>query len=375
MIWLGWPLMVLWIKAPSCDSSNIFSAILVQRKLHREAMASDEENITLNLAMDYFEFFDLHIEKILGRGKTGEVVLAVHDVYPGINRAVKRFSLNEEDLQKRNISLERAKKLFYHELEILRELDHPNVIRGSNGIVCPGYLAIAMDYCPYGTLADHLKKMDTGLIDKCFAGVVAGVRYIHSLRIVHGDIKLQNVFIDTKQQAILGDFGLSYKLPEDVRYVTTTGGTMGYYAPEVLRKIKSVDPFKCDNYAVGVVLRCMVQRRRPDYTSNYLEEIKSIKIEDKFRYFLLALLRTDPFRRSTMAEVERTLIDFSAERYALEISRTRLARPRLVKERRHGYQYMVTIIVSRVSPLDYGKSVYCEVRPRWLQPGSPSWSP
>ncbi|RUS86825.1 hypothetical protein EGW08_005421 [Elysia chlorotica] len=287
-------------------------------------MASDmESDIALHLKADYFDFFDLSIEKIIGSGSTGDVVLAVHNTYPDINRAVKRFSLKEEDLQKRNISLERVKKLFYHEVEMVRDLDHPNIVRRSNGIVCPGYLAIAMDYCPLGTLVDHLKKMTSERIDKFFPGVVAGVEYLHSLRIVHGDIKLQNIFINADNEAVLGDFGVSFKMPENVQGVKSVGSTMGYFAPEVLKKKPSVDPFKCDSYAVGVVLRCLVKRRRPGYTSDYMEEIRSTKMEDKFRYFLERLLCRDPCKRSTMSEVQRSLIEFTPDRYTLELSRKR----------------------------------------------------
>ena len=219
--------------------------MILRRNFIKTAMASETDfDVALNLKVDYFDFFDLRIEKVLGRGTTGDVVLAVHNNYPDINRAVKRLSLKKEDLQKRNISLERAKKLFYHEVEIVRELEHPNIIRGSNGIVCPEYLAIAMDYCPLGTLVDHLKKVNSGLIDKFFAGVVAGVDYLHSLRIVHGDIKLQNIFVDEKHEPVIGDFGVSFRMPENVHYVTTAGSTMGYFAPEVLKKKHRVDPFK-----------------------------------------------------------------------------------------------------------------------------------
>ena len=208
-------------------------------------MASEtESNTVLKLQTDYFDLFDLRIAKVLGTGKSAEVVLAVSNSYEGINRAVKRFSLEKKDLEKRNISLERAKKLFYHEVKIVRDLEHPNIISGFNGIECPGYLAIAMDYCPLGNLADHLKRMNSGLIDRFFTGVVAGVDYIHSLRIVHGDIKLQNIFIDEKHEPVLGDFGLSYQMPENKQYVKTAGATMGYFAPEVLKNVESVDPFK-----------------------------------------------------------------------------------------------------------------------------------
>ncbi|GFO27985.1 hal protein kinase [Plakobranchus ocellatus] len=102
-----------------------------------------------------------------------------------------------------------------------------------------------MDFCPNGTLVTHLKKMTNGLIDRYFDGLVSGVCYIHSLRIVHGNIKLQNIFVNAKNKAVLTDFGFSYKLPEN-----------------------------CDSYAVGVVLRCLVLKRRPGYCPDYLQEVK-----------------------------------------------------------------------------------------------------
>ncbi|GFS10616.1 CAMK family protein kinase [Elysia marginata] len=279
-----------------------------------------DTSIALRIQADYFDFFDMSIQKVLGEGRSGDVVLAVNNNYPDITRAVKRISLKEEDLKYRNLTHEKALKRFLNEVNIARDLVHPNIISDTSGIICPNYLAIAMDYCSNGTLVNYLKHMDLKSIDRFFTGLVSAVEYVHSRRIVHGDIKLQNIFVNESKEPVLGDFGMSFKMAEYARYVKTAGATMGYFAPEVLKKAESVDPFKCDSYAVGVVLRCMVQGRRPEYDSNYSRELYTTKMDDKHRFFLIMLLNKNPFKRFAMSQVQQTLSEFNTERYAEEVA-------------------------------------------------------
>ncbi|GFO27984.1 serine/threonine protein kinase [Plakobranchus ocellatus] len=285
------------------------------------AAAAVVSNCVPELQTDFFETFHLRVEKVLYIGASSEVVLASSIQDLSHKRAVKKISLKEEDLQDRELSAKEAKALFHKEIEILRTLDHPNIIGGVNGVICPDYMALSMDFCPNGTLVTHLKKMTNGLIDRYFDGMVSGVCYIHSLRIVHGNIKLQNIFVNAKNKAVLTDFGFSYKMPENVSYVKTAGATMAYLSPEVLMKRNKVDPFKCDSYAVGVVLRCLVLKRRPGYCPDYLQEVKeSPHVCAMFRYFLEALLHRKPSRRATMAQVQTTLDEFVPEDYTEELS-------------------------------------------------------
>ncbi|GFR76812.1 CAMK family protein kinase [Elysia marginata] len=288
--------------------------------------ALQDTGILLKLQADYFDFFDFHIAKVLGEGRSGDVVLAMSNSYSDITRAVKRISLKPEDLKRRNLTHEIVMKRFLNEVKIARVLEHPNVIRSTNGIVCPNYLAIAMEYCSNGTLANHLKQINRELIDRFFTGLVSAVEYVHSRRIVHGDIRPQNIFVTALFEPVLGDFGMSFTVPESTQYIKTAEATMLNLAPELMNKAESVDPFKCDCYAVGLVLNCMVQRRRPDYHSDDKKRsstttcTSTATIDDKHKFLLLMLLCKNPFKRFSMSEVQRTLSEFTQERYTRELS-------------------------------------------------------
>lgn len=70
---------------------------------------------------------------------------------------------------------------------------------------------------------------------RCYAlQIVEGVEYLHAASIIHRDLKLGNVFINSKMELKIGDFGLSTRLKslKDRRY--TTCGTPNYIAPEIL---------------------------------------------------------------------------------------------------------------------------------------------
>ena len=65
--------------------------------------------------------------------------------------------------------------------------------------------------------------------------LIEGVGYLHSIGVVHRDLKLGNVFLDGKMQVKIGDFGLSAKVrPRERRF--TTCGTPNYIAPEILNE-------------------------------------------------------------------------------------------------------------------------------------------
>ncbi|GFO06343.1 hypothetical protein PoB_003284800 [Plakobranchus ocellatus] len=66
---------------------------------------------------------------------------------------------------------------------------------------------------------------------------------------------------------------------------------------------------------MGVVLRCLVLKRRPGYCPDYLQEVReSPHVCAMFRYFLEALLHRKPSRRATMSQVQTTLDEFFSRR-------------------------------------------------------------
>ena len=81
------------------------------------------------------------------------------------------------------------------------------------------------------------------------------IKYLHSHRIIHRDLKLGNLFLNDKMEIKIGDFGLATKLEFDGERKRTICGTPNYIAPEVLKK--KYDE-KCDIWSIGVILYIML---------------------------------------------------------------------------------------------------------------------
>jgi eukaryotic-like serine/threonine-protein kinase len=136
------------------------------------------------------------------------------------------------------------------------------------------WYAIELEYFPSNTLARLLDEGEQGFVSSykrildIYSQILAGVNYLHSLGISHGDIKPQNILV-AGDLAKLTDFGSSL-LPEDV-YTRTheNGGTILYSAPELagtVHREKNHHIFKGDIYSLGVLLYHLVTSRLPHDT-------------------------------------------------------------------------------------------------------------
>ncbi|KZV99075.1 kinase-like protein, partial [Exidia glandulosa HHB12029] len=149
------------------------------------------------------------------------------------------------------------------EVQLLQESDdHPNVIRYFYKEQRDNFLYIALELCP-ASLADVVERPDVFrdisiAFDpkKALSQVTAGLRHLHSLKIVHRDIKPQNILVSHAKNGVrrmlISDFGLCKKLDSDQTSFMPTmhgamaAGTVGWRAPEILRGdrlTKSVDVF------------------------------------------------------------------------------------------------------------------------------------
>jgi len=112
---------------------------------------------------------------------------------------------------------------------------------------------------------------------------VDAIKYCHSLGIVHRDIKPENLLFSTKDPntAIVkvGDFGLARFMDEE-QLATTTCGTPGYVAPEILEQ----KPYTkcCDYWSIGVVLFILLSGMPPFYDEDnfvLFERIKNVEFD------------------------------------------------------------------------------------------------
>ncbi|GAA5867075.1 hypothetical protein JCM3774_004381 [Rhodotorula dairenensis] len=191
-------------------------------------------------------------ETILGYGSHGTVVL--RGEFQGRAVAVKRL-------------LKDFVTIATHEVNLLQESDdHPHVIRYFCKEQRDTFLYIALELCP-ASLFDLIDQPAThpelvAQLDpkKALKQIASGLRHLHSLKIVHRDIKPQNILVSTAKRGqpglrmLISDFGLCKKLDVDEssfqQTINHAAGSFGYRAPEVLRGL--VDPNETANGASGV---------------------------------------------------------------------------------------------------------------------------
>jgi serine/threonine protein kinase len=166
---------------------------------------------------------------VIGSGSYGEVRLAVEKA-SGKKCAVKT-------LQKSQIAdvseVERVSQEFF----ILTSLDHRNVIRLYEVTQDDAHLYIVQEYAAGGSLEQHLTKLGGRCPDerearKLFTQILSAVRYCHRKRVVHRDLKPDNILLSNGQVKVC-DFGLSLTVAYGSR-ARSPVGTPLYAAPEVL---------------------------------------------------------------------------------------------------------------------------------------------
>lgn len=175
---------------------------------------------------DFLASKKLALVRVLCRKSGVEIVEASDTRDDSIRKAVKKLALFDSTGQLRDVST------IVNELTVMKLAQHPHVMKMESVSMCKDYIAILMPMCSRGSLDRKRADLTQEQVDRYFVQTACGLRYLHNQNIVHGDIKLGNIFIDASDNAILSDFGHSRILPRGQDTVTTWGGTLGYRGPE-----------------------------------------------------------------------------------------------------------------------------------------------
>lgn len=142
------------------------------------------------------------------------------------------------------------------ELQHLRRLRHPNVIRLIGVCTKPPSFCIVMEYCEHGSLYEQLKRpAEVPLQRVCdwSRQVCDGMLYLHQNRIIHRDLKSPNVLLSDRFTLKISDFGASRTQQQGAHSMQmSVAGTVAWMAPEVIRNEKCSE--KVDVWSYGVML-------------------------------------------------------------------------------------------------------------------------
>eukprot|EP00644_Phytophthora_capsici_P005561 jgi/Phyca11/98188/e_gw1.2.739.1 len=155
---------------------------------------------------------------------------------------------------------DQAKESFFKEVEVWRRLNNPHVIElfGACHVSTPAFFVC--EDAIHGNFADHFME-DKSSIWKLFHQAAVGLDYIHSQKVVHGDLKCNNILIGADDNAKICDFGFSYIRTQSVGLSKkATTDTVRWKAPECLMPMgeptdeKNNPRFASDVYSFGMCI-------------------------------------------------------------------------------------------------------------------------
>lgn len=258
--------------------------------------------------MESTQLSDYQIQGELGRGSYGVV-------YRALNLKDNQVYV----LKKINVSHLSAKHQAdaYKEIQILRQLNHPNIIKYFGSFVEESTVNIVMEYAEGGDLhrllrtqRDKGKHMSEKEVWRYAFELSAAIAYLHEHNIIHRDIKCMNVFLTKDKRVKLGDLGAS-KITGAAAMQLTRVGTPLYLAPELVRQTPY--DFKVDVWALGCVLYMLSSLESPFQGDNLIALGNSIVnkkpkalppfYSPKLSSFVFRLLEKRPKDRPSIAEV------------------------------------------------------------------------
>ncbi|KAI8435150.1 hypothetical protein MSG28_003525 [Choristoneura fumiferana] len=198
------------------------------------------------------------------------------------------------------------------ECDIQRQLNHPNIIRMIDSFDTESELVVVTEYAEKELHSILAKEgcLNEEQVKKITWDLVSALYYLHSHRVLHRDLKPQNVLLDNNGSAKLCDFGLARIMTNSTHILTSIKGTPLYMAPELIDE-KPYD-HQADLWSLGCIVYELMAGQPPFCTMSILQLVRMIRhkpvqwpsfISIEARSFLQGLLHKDPIKRMTWPDI------------------------------------------------------------------------
>mmetsp|Transcript_10638 Transcript_10638/g.20114 ORF Transcript_10638/g.20114 Transcript_10638/m.20114 type:complete len:1090 (+) Transcript_10638:312-3581(+) len=238
-----------------------------------------------------------HVIELVGEGSFGKVYKARRKKSAQIVaiKFIVKHGKTEKDIHN-----------LRQEIEILRSLEHPNIIQMLDSFETPSEFCVVTEFAQ-GELFEILeddKSLTEPTVQHIAKQLVRALHYLHSNRIIHRDMKPQNILICQGTQVKLCDFGFARLMSQNTMVLTSIKGTPLYMAPELVQE-KAYN-HTVDLWSLGVILYELYVGQPPFYTNSIYKLITHIvndpvkfpkDISPEFTSFLQGLLNKKPTAR------------------------------------------------------------------------------
>ncbi|OWK13027.1 STK36, partial [Cervus elaphus hippelaphus] len=239
-----------------------------------------------------------HVLEMIGEGSFGRVYKGRRKYSAQVVVALKFIpKLGRSEKELRNLQ---------REIEIMRGLRHPNIVHMLDSFETDKEVVVVTDYAE-GELFQILEddgKLPEDQVQAIAAQLVSALYYLHSHRILHRDMKPQNILLAKGGGIKLCDFGFARAMSTNTMVLTSIKGTPLYMSPELVEE-RPYD-HTADLWSVGCILYELAVGTPPFYTTSIFQLVSLIlkdpvrwppTISPCFKNFLQGLLTKDPRQR------------------------------------------------------------------------------
>lgn len=215
------------------------------------------------------------------------------------------------------IKNEKTKTKLLLEIKIHKSLKHPNIVNFVDCFEDDVNVYILLEICPNQSLMELLKtrkRLSEPEVRLFMVQIIGAIKYLHSRRVIHRDLKLGNIFFDPDMRLKIGDFGLATVLTSSESRRYTICGTPNYIAPEVLGGKQTGHSFEVDVWAIGIMMYALLVGKPPFQAKDVnviYERIKCIEflfpsdkpISESAKVLITDLLSLDPSKRPSINSI------------------------------------------------------------------------
>lgn len=244
---------------------------------------------------------------ILSQNRNSTIRLSIH------NKTGERVVM--KILNKSSFTDPKKRLLLYREIRTLQALGDQKHITQLYEVIDSGdRIWVVIEYAAGGELFDFVRAkapLVESAAREIFRPIVRIVAYMHSINIVHRDLKLENLLLDTSGRILLADFGFSRRYDPENGLVESICGTPHYSPPEIIKGLPH-NPIYVDSWSLGVILYMLFYGCFPFNSCSIPELLQSIinaeitlpvQPSDLAVDLFNRLLVADPSKRLSPAEI------------------------------------------------------------------------